>query len=941
MNLKTTPLLFGLLLGILWLFGLTLVYKKGAVDESFLMPDMQKPDTKVDTIRFEFKEKPEVIFHQDKDTWFHQKGELRERVENFKVEDMVRQIKNVKRNEDERVQNDVSFYGLPPEGKPTMTVTLTGKLKSRDKQWVLYIGNSDATGSIVYVNTSDRPGRAYPVSKSTLDSLFFKSVDDLRPKRLFDTAEASVAYVSATRDKDGLVLEKADNAWRFKEPPLGFADFGSLPTPAPSTGPEDALKKDKTPVSAVKGLIEAIAGLQVGSEQDFEPLGNKALSEYGLDEKDAYMRIALGTSPPKGKEEKKDDDAKNEEKKDHQEVLLVGKRVAPAAASKRNEEQYYARMRIDQGVFRLNAAALEPIKNAVENPKKLRSHDVVAYETKKVDAVVITTSHTHKDDKGKESTVKQEVKLARIDEKDWKVQATGDKVRKGNEKAITGLLDALQGKKDITEFADAVKDDSWGGVNAPTASDISVYIDSLEKEKKDKDAKKDEKKDEKKDAKDEKKEDKETLPEFKKDVKPFVRLVIGTVDKDKKIAHVKRVLQDGTVSYFTVPYSYVEKLHLDEGVLPYIDSALPSRPISDVVAMDIQRGKERIEVDRSPESSFVARWTLRDAHDPQGGKPADTNKVTDLIRRLTSLQARKWVNKDDAEKLGLKEPQIVVTLHVKKEDRTTAVGGATLVGVFASPVGAVPVPAFGPALINRLDQPVPALGDRITIKFGKEIEEDKQKVVYAAQSDSDLAFLVPAELVKTIRDVDLRDRSAVTHTQGQLVATLIGQAGEPSLNALPLASPLLTGAIHAFDPAKVKEVNLTLRTKIELRSFTFGRVDKTWVDQSGTKEFTLDTDRVTQLLDAICKLKTDRFASFGGPTGDSKLTPDEATLRIELRFEDKTRVTLTIGAQFGQLGYFANSDAWPQAVFFVPATMVDPWLGGAGYFGKERAAAGG
>ena len=59
MNLKTTPFLFGLLLTILFLFGLMLVYKKNPVDENLIMPTMQA-DADIDTLRF-------VYHHKDKE----------------------------------------------------------------------------------------------------------------------------------------------------------------------------------------------------------------------------------------------------------------------------------------------------------------------------------------------------------------------------------------------------------------------------------------------------------------------------------------------------------------------------------------------------------------------------------------------------------------------------------------------------------------------------------------------------------------------------------------------------------------------------------------------------------------------------------------------------------------------------------------------------------
>ena len=55
-----------------------------------------------------------------------------------------------------------------------------------------------------------------------------------------------------------------------------------------------------------------------------------------------------------------------------------------------------------------------------------------------------------------------------------------------------------------------------------------------------------------------------------------------------------------------------------------------------------------------------------------------------------------------------------------------------------------------------------------------------------------------------------------------------------------------------------------------------------------------------------------------------------------MTFEDKSTITLTVSAAFFPAGYFAASSAWPDAVFFLPAATVDPWLQGAAYFGKER-----
>ncbi len=918
MNLRTTPLLFGLLLGILWLFGLMLVYKKAPTDENLIVPSMAGPDVKIDAVTIQFAEgkeggaKEPLVFTKENDLWYLQQQGQKVRVEGFKIDGIVRQVQDAKRYEEERPSDDLKGYGLLP---PLMTVTLKGKVKERDKEWTFNIGKEGAAKYTVYVNSSDRPGRAFPVLRSGLDNLFFKDVNALRSKRLFDFVEPNVATIDVKEGKEELALKKAENSWRYEKPALGFADFEATTTPG-----EDLKKKEQT--GGVKGLISAIANIHVDDEKDFEPLGTD-LGKLGLEEGKESLRIAVGTVAEKSF--KKDEDKDKEKKDVTKEVLLVGKRAAQPAG-KKGKEQYYARLLSDQGAFRVDAAMLDPIKQAVEDPTRIRSRDVVVYDPKKVDAVIIDVKKAGKDDKAKDKATKEEIKLLHPEEKDWQVVATGDKTRKGGEKAIQALLEALQGKKEIQSFSDA-GDDSWGGLNGPNTTDVSVYLQGLEKPKKD--AKKDEKKEEKKDAK-EKKEEKEPEPTLK-GTKPFVKLVIGAIDKEKKIAHVKRVLQDGTESRFTVPLAYVEKLHLDQGSLAFIDPALPTQSLAEVAAIDLQRGKDKVELDRTGSG----RWALKDVHDPLGGKFADPIKVSELARKLTSLQARKWVKKGEAEKYGLKNPEVVVTLYTKSAERLTANGAASLVGFAVSRTTAPMLPALATMAANRLAD----RGDAVTVKFGKEVEEDKEKFVYAEHSGSDLPFLVPADLVKSIREADLRDRSEVAQTQGKVDATLLGLAAAPC-DAILLASPLVSGAVHHFDPAKVKEVAVTLRTKYELRSFAFQRVgkDKTWVDQSGVKEFLLDADKVTQLLEAVCKLKTDRFASFAGPTGDRKLTAKEATLKLELTFDDGNTVTLTVGALFGQLGYFAHSSYWPEAVFFLPSATVEPWLLGPSYFGKERVA---
>jgi competence protein ComGC len=937
MDLRTTSLLFGLLLGILWLFGLMLVYKKTAPDDNLIVPSMH--DAKIDlvTIEKEGKEaKDKLVFTQINELWYLQQHDQKVRVEGFKIDQMIKETQGARRYEEERVSEDLAEFGLAP---PQMVVTFKGTVRSRDKEWQLKVGKEMPSKFLVYVNSSDpkKSAKAFPVVRTTLDSLFFKNVAALRSQRLFDIIEPSVTSLYVKEGDKKLLLKKSDSIWRFEIPKLGIADIDS-------PGAADA-KNPAAKAGGVKGLIVSIGAIHVDGPDDFVPLGAD-LASYGVADGKETMRIELGSGVEKSDKDKKGDkDAKEEkDKKDsNKEVLLIGKKFKQGGI-KKNEIQYYARLLSDQGVFRINEKMLEAVKQAVENPEGIRSHDVAVFETKNADAIVINTTRKGKDAKGQDASVKEKIELLHPD-KEWLIVAGVDKPRKANDKTIEALLDTLHGTKAIKEFADG-KDDSWGGLNGVNVTEIGVYLNAVEKDKKDdkkaakKDAKTDKKDAKKGDKKDDKKED--APPSLKTDAKPVVKLFIGTVDKDKKIAHVKRVLQDGSESRFTVDAAFVDKLHLDDPALAFLDPVLP-QPKTEVVALDIKRGKEDIKLDRDRGDLKFNRWLFSD------GKPADQAKLFALSKDLVTLQARKWVRNDGSDKYGFKEAQTSITIFAKpnekQEERLAALSAASVMGTLIPGTMFVPVPSFGPTMATRIPDPgdKKLLSEQATITFGNEIDQDKEKLVYVKHSGTDLIALVPVAQVKPIRDADLRDRSAVLHTQAQLDALFLGLTCTSRTDPTVLAWPLVSGTIHNFDPAKATEVSIVLRTRVDRRTFKFQRTDKdkekTWTDQSGVEEFHIDPDKIKRLLDQFSKLRTERFASFAGPDADNKLADKDATLRIEVTFEDKSTVTLTIGAAFGPAGYFATSSAWPDTVFFLSAATVDPWLQGATYFGKERVAA--
>jgi len=333
------------------------------------------------------------------------------------------------------------------------------------------------------------------------------------------------------------------------------------------------------------------------------------------------------------------------------------------------------------------------------------------------------------------------------------------------------------------------------------------------------------------------------------------------------------------------------------------------------------------------------QWYIKDPLEPTGAKLADNNKVQGFVMSLGKLEVKKWVrelsDKEDLEKLGLKTPGIVLSVQVKKPV-PTANAAASLAGALVDP--SILTAVFSVIAHRETDK-----GETITFEMGKETDNEKDKPgAFAKHSGSNMLFLVPTQMVDIIKKTDMLDRTAMFYTQPQVEALYKAGAAINSVNALLFASPHFSGMVHPIDADKVKEIKLEVRTPFELRSFNFVRAgkDKTWSDKSNLKEFHLDSDKVNTMLKDIAKLRSERFAAYtGGPRSDHKLSAKDATIKLELVMDDGKTLTLTVGAAFPGLGYFANSSLWPETVFFVPGTLVDPLMLGARAFAKERSAA--
>jgi hypothetical protein len=984
MNFRITIFFFALLLTMLWGFGLMIAHKKASSDQKAIMTSLSGREVKIDKVIVKKTEKGKEAtteFVRDPaGRWLLTGDGQKVRVPDFRVDrDIIDAIKNASHDETADVSKDAAFYGLKD---PPVVVTLSGTYKDEPKEWQFFVGKESADKTLMYVNSSDRRDRAYAVSKKSLSGVLFEDPNHLRDRRIFDFVDTAVTTVLARRtDKgkvDELELKNDGKRWMFIKPPYGFAGFQSEPEEK-----KDPHRKEPFPapaVTGVKGLLDDIKKIRVDDEKDFVPLGRPA-AVFGLEKDKEAMRIEVTSST-------------GDDKKTVETLFLSDKK------KEGKEEFYYARLASDDGVFKIRPNWMAPIIKAIDQPEEIRSKDIAAFNEDAVDAIVIKQGKDGKDEtllaKGEDKEMPFP-KMPKLPGR-WEMIEGKDK-KKANDAAVRNLLKQVLGQRAIVKFHDSKETDpkkkeedlkshetKWG-LNSDTTVTIAIYENGLEK----KEEKKVDKKDDKKDAK--KDEGKaETLPALKKDPKAEVTLAIGNLENDA--VEVRRTLKDGTVTYFTVKKEFKESVLPAEGVaLAYLETSTPEIAPATVTAITLRR-----TVDKKPEVIELehgwyegkSTWHFKD------GKPADSKRVDTVLGMLIAPPITKWVKKigakDDIEaKYGLKNPVLSATLTVKKQ---TPAGVASLFGAIGggqSPLAVV----SGAAMYLAAEK-----GETVTIEFGKESTDDKDKGTFGLHSGApNLVFLVPSERVKMIAREDLRDRSGALYTQVELVALYQNRAAVNPITMVMLASPYFTGVVNEFDPEKVKDVRLAVRTGFELRQFSFERIAKkepekakeepakekekakdekakdgkepakngkdapkdgkepvkdakdtpkaekeksqaskwTWVDKSNIPEFQLDPDKVAQLVKEFAKLRAERFVSIvGDKRSEYKLEPDKATIRLDLLMDDGKAVTVVIGARYQQHGYFATSTAWPDVVFFVSSSLVDPILQGTGYFSKER-----
>jgi hypothetical protein len=866
MSFRTTALLFGILLWVLGLFGLMLARQRTKLDEGLVLPTLSKDQTvEIGEVQVE-REGHKYTFFKTSSGWNLRIDPYRQalRADDGRVREIINDIKSARKTEEADVSRNLAEYGLE---KPVEKIIL--KTEGGGKEWVLNVGKESPDKGYLYVNSSDRPNDVLAVRRSRLKSVLIppKEIDKYRSMRLLDISDATAKLVDLKPGADTkgreLTLEKGKGAvWVFKKPPYGQAEYEGAPVSKEPTG--------------VRGLLNTLGAIRPETDADFVPL-----SQPLFPESKAVLRVDVERAGERGAADKT-----------VKETLLIGPKVeskekgdGKKGDGKKNAEaggQYYARLANDEAMVRVDARNVDILLGFTRKPDALRSHDLAQIETGKPDVIRVSSG------KGPGEVVT----LYKPQFGEWLV-TDGAMRHKANESAIQGpdgLLSQLQGKNKVKEFFDVDEETTKDGKESEAAkakdkelgldnprAKVVVWVNGQEKEaNKAKDEKKaaakqepkkgekEAKKGPKEAAKDEKKEEKAADgPQINPKAKPVLTLTFGKTAGD--LVYVKRVAADGSVSRVAVPKSVLEKVAPPQGALAYLDPNVASFLVTDVARLElkVREGKQErlFVVEREGEKKgakdklpLPGGWLLLEPKDFKERPNADAAEVEKVLNALTRVSAVRYVKK------------------VEPKENLGAYG--------LNP----PAVTATITLKKKEGEKEPA---RYTYLFGSEATPDKSKPssLYAVMTGGgelkDIVFEVSPVIVMPLKDVELRDRT-----------------------------------VFRFDPAKVKEVRLTIRKELTV-SPVFTRKDRSWVVTKGLEEFPLDPARVEQLVDILSNLKALRYVSFNGPEKEHGLT-DKPRLRIEVVMDDnKTTYTLTIGAAQEKVGYFAESSTLPRAVFLV------------------------
>jgi hypothetical protein len=674
MNVKTTYVLFGLLVVIFAIFAIVLFYDPGSKDlGNYVLPQFhaEKEPLKVEDIdRVEIQRnepnRPTIVLQREGSKQWLITEPLKARADGAAVENLVRQLADATRAKSDP-HPSLAAWGLEP---PHEVITLS---KGAERTVKVNIGKESGVGTdaVIYVQDPERPKDPMAVRKTYLDAVF-KDLPDYRDPVLLATTSDTLKGIKISEGKkEPVELENQDGHWRYTIP----ADYGDAEA-AGAFAPSDSTKAP----SSINVLQSNITNLKLDKPAEdiiADNVPDTDLAKYNLDDKSDVLHVQVKISG-----------------RDKPAELLIG--VGKKAEKKKDEtvDKYHAMLAGEHTVVRVKATDADALRALLDDRGALRNRTLIATE-QPIEAIDVDTK-----------TGSGLVRLRRQEGRQpptfpgqppsfgdtwtlWRDESTSAPVDPPVMSAPDSLLNLLKQKNSIVLFIDrapaekqAEQEKELELTNQSVTVSIWAGDDGIAKD----DAKDEKPKDDKKDDKTKKEDKPKTLPKLKSS-EPTYRVTFGKrlKENERELVVVKRETKHkiGDRTSYDVTLAKVPVLLLDKakkGPLGYMSKELP--PYSPpnfsipqhVTKLLIQRPGSPWEMTRAKDSE---PWTI--VNPPQFAKRmADTAKINNLLMNLNGINANELVEENvkdtDVEKLkkyGLDAPAIKAEITITKDDKPT------------------------------------------------------------------------------------------------------------------------------------------------------------------------------------------------------------------------------------------------------------------------------
>jgi hypothetical protein len=892
MNLKTTVILFGTLLGILFIFALTqfLGTRPPGEGEEWAFPELHEKkkefkssDMKSVRIQRKRDDKAEtLVFERGKQGW-EMIEPYKLRVENYTVDSMVDNLVKVKREKSE-MSSSASEYGLTD---PNVAITLG----DGEHEWKLNLGKQSpgTANQVVYAVNPAHPKELMAIKKQGSVDGVYRPVVEFRAHDLLtaNLTNAQAIDLEGTKDQVVALQKKSDGQWRFTKPDYGLAEQQGEAAVGAA-----ALKPMK--LNGVQQLVDALNSLRVETDKDFVADGvseEELASKYGLskekpqtlriqvkrtpplapkldDEKDEPITesLLIGNKVPAPKEEKKDD-KKPDDKKPEDKKADDKKGDEKKQDEKKPEEKpeyYYARMASENSVIQIPAKKIEPFLELLKAPDELRDRTLVRVPTGgAIDAIDIKNNY---------GLIKLRLADSSGPVKRWELFRDKQKGLETDESAVTGLVRELTAPHLIKTFPGPMSKLAEWELDKPTAV-VSLWIDGQNRPEKKTDEKKGESKDDKKDAAKDKKpddekepatEDKkppESEPSLKSD-KPTVRVSFGKVDRDQGVVYALREIGDEK-TIITLPANLLDSA--TRGPLAYFNHKIPGfgeDPSEVLKELVVTRGGTTFKLEATKKDNQDV-WKYKEPKDMQG-RTASAFSITSMLNNLKLMRALRLaaenVLESDLEPLyGLKNPEVEIHLLTTGKDNKPA---------------------------------------EYVYSFGKETAD--KTGVFARSNKSNLVYVVNKATVDLLK-ADFRDPTVLS-----------------------------------FEPADVRKIKLTgwKGNLLKPSVVELERKEGTW-----KADFNLDPMRAEEFLNLLKKLQAVRFMppQEAVKVDRNKFKPEMDGLLIEITLDkEKEPLTLYIdGVDAEDKNFYATNRPADGDLFLLPKDKFTEVKAGPKYFEKK------